>query len=632
MRSTAGLEIYHRTRPDNFIKILEEGVLKASDDTKGTSFSSCPTQTYGGSVKLIFDKERLEQVAGRKLKPVCYAPWTRDTESGRILDRVEAEAHEPPYRGSMNETFAKYGIGPISHGEEAEYFLPGDVPLNGTLKAVEFWLDWDPAGYKVSCENKLPQYIDATGWSGATISDFIDAIRKVKAAAEKAGLPFNVKSCFKLMKVPTYVGGGGWIPLNEKTLRDFERGFVPEDRIKVDPDTAFKYGCTCSPKGGPAQIHLAPSEPSLKEVLKWNETCVLGDILAMERHLVELGRTGVEDQWCLKKHRVHAIEHCLNEAINHAESLGMNADPYRKFKERFQALPEAPSLEQVRALRDEWRRIIKDPTLTCSGGLCRADLLESVLKMPEGSVAEKEEEYAERVVAHLASYLGVPKPKVVIVDSLPGPVLDVHAAPDSIILRRGMVSAEAILHEFDHYVAHVKHQDETTGRSIGELEEKARRFSKQGVNAESCEELQRLNTIHDHHLGRTSMRTVELAGIFGSQFAAKIVERLLVQADVAVGKAAAPIYEKPSFLGGILGLGLALPIGAAWAGSKGRISANTELILVSFGVHNATKLIDVAEQLTGPWFPYPSQAQPTPSFTPSIQTQIVPIGLQPQIR
>jgi len=122
------------------------------------------------------------------------------------------------------------------------------------------------------------------------------------------------------------------------------------------------------------------SESPLREVLEWNHRIVLGDLLAVEAHLAVLGRENIKDSWCIKKHITHAMEHGVREAISHAEALGLDSSKYREFYKKLESLPEVPTIKQIRELRDEWRLISGDKTLTSECPICSLDVSEKVLE------------------------------------------------------------------------------------------------------------------------------------------------------------------------------------------------------------------------------------------------------------
>jgi len=122
------------------------------------------------------------------------------------------------------------------------------------------------------------------------------------------------------------------------------------------------------------------SSTNLRELLDWNHRLVLGDLLAIETHLAVLGRENIKDSWCIVKHKVHALEHGVKEAISHAEALGLDSEKYREFYRKLEGLPETPTIEQVRKLRDEWRLITGDKTLQSECPICNLDVSKEIIE------------------------------------------------------------------------------------------------------------------------------------------------------------------------------------------------------------------------------------------------------------
>lgn len=113
---------------------------------------------------------------------------------------------------------------------------------------------------------------------------------------------------------------------------------------------------------------------SLRELLEWNHRVVLGDLLAIEKHLVYGGPS-----WCILKHKIHALEHGVSEAISHSERLGLDSSRYREFYKKLEALPESPSIEDVVKLRNEWASIagyVEEEGCP----ICRLDISGEILK------------------------------------------------------------------------------------------------------------------------------------------------------------------------------------------------------------------------------------------------------------
>jgi hypothetical protein len=130
----------------------------------------------------------------------------------------------------------------------------------------------------------------------------------------------------------------------------------------------------------------------LRELLDWNHRLVLGSLLAVEDHLAVLGRAGIDDSWCIRKHLTDALEHGVREAISHAEALGIDSKPYRDFYAKLESMLKGEAtIERVRELRDEWRVIMGDKTLKSECPICKLDVSESVLKKIEEISAKIEE-------------------------------------------------------------------------------------------------------------------------------------------------------------------------------------------------------------------------------------------------
>lgn len=135
----------------------------------------------------------------------------------------------------------------------------------------------------------------------------------------------------------------------------------------------------------------------LKDILEWNHRTVLGDLLAMETHIATGGEKAA---WCVKKHKTHALEHGVREAISHSERLGLDSSKYREFYRKLEALPESPTLKEVVALREEWRAIIGDKTLKSECPVCReigSEALEKVKRLSAELERKMEEAEEARV-------------------------------------------------------------------------------------------------------------------------------------------------------------------------------------------------------------------------------------------
>lgn len=111
-----------------------------------------------------------------------------------------------------------------------------------------------------------------------------------------------------------------------------------------------------------------------KTLLDANLIWALGDLLAIEKHLVELESEDILHSWCIKKHFTHLIHHALTEAIEHAEIINKEkAEKLKKFKAKIEEISKNPTIEKVRDARNELRVIMEDPTYESKCPLCSLD-------------------------------------------------------------------------------------------------------------------------------------------------------------------------------------------------------------------------------------------------------------------
>ncbi len=115
-------------------------------------------------------------------------------------------------------------------------------------------------------------------------------------------------------------------------------------------------------------------EPSSLE--KFNEDNILGHILAIEEHSLNAGAINIST-WCKKKHFFQGRYHNLNEYRQLNSNNPDKLEKLNQFDEKWQKMMDdnATALEW-RNLRNEWREIINDPTLSQSKkscGVCALD-------------------------------------------------------------------------------------------------------------------------------------------------------------------------------------------------------------------------------------------------------------------
>lgn len=222
-------EVNHNTTVESAVKIVESGTLKSGAvrhvlGQDAVSLSSCPTQSFGGNVKLVFDSKKILD----KLRAMCYVNF------GRIWDEKMMDSRPGPYedvdrglgkeateevngpRGS-NRVHAKYAVQRKIYDKECEYLAYEDIPLRGNLKRIEYWMPWrgfKAASYSHGCDGASPKHANVHN----DLTDNLGMnIEKIKNAADRAGVDFDLKSCFTALKVARY-GDNKFVPLTEENL------------------------------------------------------------------------------------------------------------------------------------------------------------------------------------------------------------------------------------------------------------------------------------------------------------------------------------------------------------------------------------------------------------------------------
>ena len=228
-KSTLGDEVNRLVTVEDFDRIAEKGEIEPSRYTEAVSLTTCPTQTYGGKVRLVLHSETMKD----KLIPMCYIPF--DTE---VEKRMEDEAHKLAREGkewTYNYVRAKYAISPDIYARESQYETREPVSLKENLKRVEYWIGGvKPGDFNVGCERLHPHIAGPY----STPEDYLDHIQRAKGIAEKLGVPFEVKSCFNKLRAGWYTA----IELNEENLRKFAEGEIPSSK----PEKEISETCRCS--------------------------------------------------------------------------------------------------------------------------------------------------------------------------------------------------------------------------------------------------------------------------------------------------------------------------------------------------------------------------------------------------
>lgn len=228
-------DLFHRTMLKSLKNMIEEKVIKPSKETGVVSLSASSKHTYGGTVRLKFNRSELESVI-----PTCYvvADWEDPNYRAYVHKRDEMEQ-----RGlSPNRADAEMGLTSSIYKRECEVTCPNPIPLN-KAKEIEYWITARMRLIEessVSCQNRIPHSVDGSGWSGGTWDDIMDDINQVKALASRAKVPFNVKSCF----TQVYLGWNKYIPLDDDNLERLSRGEEPLIVNAVPPEPS-ESNCRC---------------------------------------------------------------------------------------------------------------------------------------------------------------------------------------------------------------------------------------------------------------------------------------------------------------------------------------------------------------------------------------------------
>ena len=237
-----GKNAYHNTVPDIAGFIANSGALKGGQNVsvlgqETLSLSSCPTQGYGGHVKFVLK-------ATKNLKPMCYYEWKENRETDKGID---LEAHTQNAKGETlgpNLVRGKYHVNISMYEKECEYASHKNIPLKKNLEKIEFWIPWKIGKHEYShkCEDSIPNYANVEPGDERGIKVLKEQIEQVSAQANKLGVPFEVKSCFSLLKASW---GDRYIRLTDENLKKFEKGIIPEVEDIPNRTIDWKKQCKC---------------------------------------------------------------------------------------------------------------------------------------------------------------------------------------------------------------------------------------------------------------------------------------------------------------------------------------------------------------------------------------------------
>jgi len=221
-------ELYHRSTARNLTKIAENGEIKPSADTKVVSLSASGHHTFGGPIRLKFNKRDLVNA-----EPMCYAKGDDYSKYSSIRDsRVSDEF-------PLNRVSADLGVTSSIYDEECEVMSRESIPTD-RIEESEYWLT-GLSTYNVSCRRQLPSYIDGTGWGGRVWEDVKREIDEARSAANRLGVPFTVKSCFSQVRL----GWNTYMPLDEENLKRMSNGQEPKVLEGVQIPDVGREDCQC---------------------------------------------------------------------------------------------------------------------------------------------------------------------------------------------------------------------------------------------------------------------------------------------------------------------------------------------------------------------------------------------------
>lgn len=344
----------------------------------------------------------------------------------------------------------------------------------------------------------------------------------------------------------------------------------------------------------------------LGKTFQWNQRRALSHLLTMEEHLKELEEEDVPHGWCLKKHFLLAVDHHVEEAIGHAERLGLDPTPYRNFRNKLLELNVYPqpafTMEELLELRTEWRKVIDDPTLVEDCPLCAADVSIKLsgsrkkankhtptLKPLGEDLLRLEADYANKVHESIAEHKGRDKAPFMIMTCNGDPTgkavasVNEHGEP-FVAYCAGGVNAHTSIHEEDHVWNHRQ----------GNCDLKEGNCPEDSAEQVALDDLSISQGLNTHPLrGGLERKMVtlgkyEVIGIYGASIVAKGVEYGLMQLDPIVTPNATKVWEKASFWGHVI-LGLVPPL-LLFFGKK-RISGKMALPIYVASAHIASNLI-----------------------------------------
>ena len=333
--------------------------------------------------------------------------------------------------------------------------------------------------------------------------------------------------------------------------------------------------------------------------LKYNKDEIFKNLLATEGHFRNLEQTGFssgdkEHEGCLIKHLGDAESHA-DEATSHSlmvkgeessKKFKELRDGLRAFRKKLQPGPVSPveGIRETRKLRRQFESFNPEYDVTKCLACGAVEEIMEKLKIAGTSLAEIEEESADKMLEVLARKHGVPKPKLVLAEECSDPQFGVYQEGGPIVLCRGGLNSHVLSHEFAHYLQKMR------GEPISE--EFAEKFSLAETRGK---EINLYSDKRNHKFGeiKTVVTVSDLLKYWGPQHLGKGIERGLEEVDRVTGRAALPPHERPSLWGNV-GMSVIGALGAVF------LPAPWDLVLAVWGGHHSTTLWDYVEEYVAP--------------------------------
>jgi hypothetical protein len=342
------------------------------------------------------------------------------------------------------------------------------------------------------------------------------------------------------------------------------------------------------------------TEPKEKYFLKYNKSNIFGALLQAETHFKNLSESQHADAEghanCIVKHLSEIIAEALEAQAHSLVVEGEeNSRKFKVLKDDVWSLRDGlqsgkisaeEGIREVRRIRRYFESFNPEYDVSKCQACGNVEEILAKLRIPKTSIAELEEETAHRILTHLSSKYNVPKPKLKILDNCPTEptefgVFQARSGEPEIVLCRGSADSHKLLHEFAHYLQFLEKKPLS--------EQEAEQFALKEV-----EKPLYVEASHHNSSGEKFMPLAwrEVGLIVGGQHIFKGIERGFEEVDRYMGKAAAPVAERPSTWLNIGG-GLALILIPRFFK---RIPETLDWLFTVGGGHMTTKAWDYIEE------------------------------------